>query len=150
LYALGCMLYESIVGAPPFTSASAVEIIDMHLGTPPVPASARVSGLPPELDALLLQLLAKNPHERFGHASALGDTLRALALVDPLLPAPSTPLPLDTRTQPSTLFRPPMVGRDSELTAILAALERTRSGSGGALFLVSGQSGIGKTFFTTE
>jgi serine/threonine protein kinase len=148
LYALGCMLYESVVGAPPFTSASAVDLIDMHLRKPPVPASQVASGIPPELDALLLRLLAKNPHERFGHASALGDVLGALATQCAGEPWSSNRL--STPAQATTLFRPPMVGRDDELATIWGSLEKAQSAGSGALFLVSGQSGIGKTFFTTE
>src|SRR5213076_315424 len=86
LYALGCMLYESVVGAPPFVSRSGTKIIDMHLALAPEPARMRVAGVPPELDQLLLRLLAKNPRERFGHASALATTLASIA--DELEPAP--------------------------------------------------------------
>lgn len=146
LYALGCMLYESVAGALPFVSASGAEIIDMHLRKPPVPVSQLASGVPPDLDALLLRLLAKNPYERFGHASSLGRSLSALA--DAI--SPSRPNSATTEIQPTTLFRPPMVGRDGELAQVLECLEKARSSSCGALFLVSGQSGIGKTFFTTE
>lgn len=148
LYALGCMLYESVVGTPPFASASGVEIIDMHLRRPPVPASQLAASVPPELDALLLRLLAKNPYERFGHASALGAVLGGMA--DALSPAPTPRRAARPSAQPTMLFRPPLVGRDRELAIVEAGLHRARHGASGALFLVSGQSGIGKTFFTAE
>lgn len=148
LYALGCMLYESVVGAPPFASVSGVEIIDMHLRRPPVPASQLAVGVPPELDALLLRLLAKNPYERFGQASALGAALGGLA--DALSPPGAPRRVVRASAQPTTLFRPPLVGREEELAVVVEGLHRARHGSSGALFLVSGQSGIGKTFFTAE
>ena len=148
LYALGCMLYESVVGIPPFASVSSSEVIDMHLRQPAVPASQLAAGVLPELDALLLRLLAKNPYERFGHASALGIALSGLA--DAVSPARAVPSIARATPPPTTLFRPPMVGRERELGDVLAGLDAARHASSGALFMVSGQSGIGKTFFTAE
>ena len=153
LYALGCMLYESTVGAPPFASGSATKIIDMHLTRAPVTPSRRVAGVPPALDDLLMRLLAKHPRERFGHAGPLGAELNAIA--DSLSTTPSS-IEVTTNISEATmpLFRPPMVGRDDELGTILEHAQATASAKGsrdsGGLYLVSGESGIGKTFFTSE
>jgi serine/threonine protein kinase len=149
LYALGCMLYESVTGTPPFASVSGAEVIDMHLRREPVPASQLVANVPADLDALLLRLLAKNPSERFGHASALGASLDALADVLSPVSRPRSSVPVIS-ARPTTLFRPPMVGREGELASVFAALDRARHCSSGSLLMVSGQSGIGKTFFTAE
>ena len=149
LYALGCMLYEILVGAPPFVSDSGMKIIDMHLGMAPIPPAQLVSRVPPELDELVVRLLAKNPYERFGHASALGASLASMAeaLSPTSRPTRPTLLPSESTTP---LFRPPIAGRDLELDRVMACASKARETSSGGVFLVSGESGIGKTFFAAE
>lgn len=70
LYALGCIGFELVVGAPPFVGP-ANDVIRAHLSTPPPTASAvnPTGGIPPELDAVLLKCLAKNPDDRFQSAA---------------------------------------------------------------------------------
>ncbi|MFN7975795.1 MAG: serine/threonine-protein kinase [Acidobacteriota bacterium] len=78
LYALGCMLHELLTGAPPFSDGSAGEVLRMHLDVAPSPPSRLRGGIPPELDDLVLRLLAKEPAERLGHADDVAARLRAL------------------------------------------------------------------------
>jgi eukaryotic-like serine/threonine-protein kinase len=73
LYAFGCLLTELLQLAPPFEAASAVETISQHLFIPPPPL-ARPEGaerVPPLLDKLRLELLAKHPHRRPPDAAAV-------------------------------------------------------------------------------
>ncbi|MET0390540.1 MAG: serine/threonine-protein kinase [Polyangiales bacterium] len=65
LYALGAVAYFLITGTPVFAAQSVVEVCAHHLHTTPEPPSARCGRpLPPELDRLVLQLLAKEPSGR--------------------------------------------------------------------------------------
>jgi serine/threonine protein kinase/tetratricopeptide (TPR) repeat protein len=148
LYAVGCMLYESIVGSPPFTSRNGTKIIDMHLSVVPAPASARVAGVPVKVDELLARLLAKDPADRFGHASALAASLWSIA--ETLSSAPGY-TSIAVSSEPTTpLFRPPLVGRDGELRSILDSVRNAQRASRGRMILLAGESGIGKTFLTAE
>jgi len=77
VYALGCMLFELLVGHPPFQSKG-LEIVAMHMReAPPVPSSLR-PGIPPQLDRLVLRCLAKDPAQRFDNGGALAAALGSL------------------------------------------------------------------------
>jgi uncharacterized membrane protein YqaE (UPF0057 family) len=62
LYALGCMLYEMLTGEQAFTAESPAGLVRLHLEAAPAPL--RRSDLPPALDALVRQLLEKDPARR--------------------------------------------------------------------------------------
>jgi len=64
VYALGAMAYEMILGRQPFVAESAVETMSMHITHAPVPPRVLWPEIPPALDALLLQMLAKEAQDR--------------------------------------------------------------------------------------
>jgi len=73
-YALGVMLHEMLVGEPPFTHESALLVLGMHIRSRPQPVTQlRPSGeIPADLEALILDLLAKDPTARPGGADVYG------------------------------------------------------------------------------
>ncbi len=84
-YALGCMLYEMLVGSVPFDHRRNVAKVLMgHITGRVVPITERVppSTLPPSLDTLVLRLLAKRPEQRFENMAevcqALGQEIKGL------------------------------------------------------------------------
>jgi serine/threonine protein kinase len=79
IYALGATLYEAAVGAPPFPLADPACCLQMHAHEPPPPPELRRPGLPPELSALVLRMLAKKPDDRFASYDALIDALARVA-----------------------------------------------------------------------
>src|SRR5262245_37463393 len=139
LYALGALLYELVTGAPPFTGAGAVAVVSQHLHTVPVAPSWQAPGVPPALDALILQLLAKTPAERPPSAAAVR---AALAAIEPIAEVQSAP-PIAPAT-PSAQSEGGFVGRAREMDALRAHLEEALSGQG-RLVLLAGEPGIGKT-----
>jgi serine/threonine-protein kinase len=70
LYALGCVLYESLVGEPPFAARRPAEIGFAHLTEPPPDPRERRPELPVTLVAALLQALEKDPAARPPTATA--------------------------------------------------------------------------------
>jgi protein kinase-like protein len=75
LYALGVILYELLVGIPPYVDENSVSIILKHLNSPIPTISQVISVDDPELDALIFKALAKNPDDRYQTAQAFADDL---------------------------------------------------------------------------
>jgi eukaryotic-like serine/threonine-protein kinase len=70
LYALGCIIYEMLCGVRPFDAESKVALLGMQV-TAPVPAMATKApgaNIPPEVEALVKKLLAKEASERIADA----------------------------------------------------------------------------------
>lgn len=71
LYSLGTVLFTLLSGKPPFTSNSVEESLRNLTRVPPPYVSNMVPDVPPELDRLIRQLMAKRPKERVPTALAL-------------------------------------------------------------------------------
>lgn len=71
VYSLGCVLYEILTGEPPFTGDSPVAVAYQHVREDPVPPSQRHNDISPELDAVVLKALAKNPDNRYQSAAEM-------------------------------------------------------------------------------
>ncbi|MFG2427353.1 serine/threonine-protein kinase [Streptomyces sp. NPDC048590] len=64
MYSLGCVIYQLLVGQPPFRSDTATATLYQHVDTPPVPVRQRGVDISPAFDSYLLGLLAKQPEDR--------------------------------------------------------------------------------------
>jgi len=81
LYALGCVAYWLLTAAMPFEAETQGEMLRLHAQSAPPPPSARAQQpIPPRLDALVLQCLAKEPVERPRDADEL--SARLVACID--------------------------------------------------------------------
>ena len=104
IYTLGCILYELVVGAPPFTGETG-ELIAKHQLVAPMTAKSIIGDLPEDLDALITSMLAKNPADRPQTMTAVQRALEARgalqAGVAPTL-APDASLP---RITPAAGYR---------------------------------------------
>ncbi|HSR84028.1 MAG TPA: Stk1 family PASTA domain-containing Ser/Thr kinase [Streptosporangiaceae bacterium] len=80
LYSTGCLLYELLVGRPPFTGDSPVAIAYQHVKENPVPPSQLDPEVPPWADAIVLKAMEKDPADRYQSAGDMrADIQRALS-----------------------------------------------------------------------
>jgi serine/threonine protein kinase len=83
LYALGVMLYEAVTGRLPCDGKSTLEIWEAHVRRMPRRPSELAPDVSPELESIIMTLLAKSPEERFSSADAV---IAALASESARLP----------------------------------------------------------------
>jgi tRNA A-37 threonylcarbamoyl transferase component Bud32 len=82
IYGLGLILYEMLVGQPPFTSTSAGVLMRDHVVRMPVPPSHLRQSLPRELDTIALRALAKQPGLRYQKANDFAKAVASIENVD--------------------------------------------------------------------
>src|SRR6266852_4317120 len=82
VYGLGLVLYEGLVGKPPFTSTNAAVLLRDHVVRQPVPPSHLRPSLPRELDSVFLKALATQPNLRYQKASDFATALQRIENVD--------------------------------------------------------------------
>ncbi len=138
VYALSCLAFELLTGAPPFARETVAATMEAHLREPIPAASARVAGLPREVDEVLAGGLAKRPEERFASCGAMAKAMgTALGTDTGAIPrdpqvaararprqAPPQPRPAEARTAPTAIRPRPTERRTGgrALAAVLALL----------------------------
>lgn len=108
LYALGCLLFESVTGRSPFSGSTSAALIAAHLhADPPRPSDVR-PGSPPWLDDVVVQALAKDPAERQPDAAAFAAALRRGPQGAAMGAAGATTVPMTGLTGTDTVALPPV------------------------------------------
>lgn len=124
LYALGCTMYAMLAGHPPFCRGGPVGIVHQHLHETPEPLRTRRPEVPPEVEALVSELLAKAPDQRPSDAAAVRS--RITAITEPPTPQVAPP-PVPRAAVPTSAASagvPPGAARTVPLPAPQAAVRR--------------------------
>ncbi|MGV8908699.1 MAG: Stk1 family PASTA domain-containing Ser/Thr kinase [Propionicimonas sp.] len=115
IYSAGCLLYELLVGRPPFQGDSPVSVAYQHVREVPVPPSHLDPEITPAMDAITLKALAKDPADRYQTAGAMrADITRLLAGQEVMARAPLAPVPVASAVRSGSPSA-------SEQTTVLAA-----------------------------
>jgi serine/threonine-protein kinase len=121
VYALGCVLFQTVTGHVPFERDSEIAKMYAHLTDPPPSLAEAAPSAPPALDAVVRRALAKEADDRFQSAGDLGRAARAAvtgsapaAVAGTVATGLAAPAPA---TEPSTPDGPPPSERAAQPTA---------------------------------
>ncbi len=119
IYSLGCMMYEMLMGVPPFNGKSPIQTICMHLQEQAEPFLAIRPNLQidSKLERAIFCCLEKDPDRRFQSMEDLGQNLRSISSKDERKSSKALPLPANNRSQ---------VTQSNDKTAVSGALENCR------------------------
>ena len=79
VYALACVLYECLAGAPPFHRPSEVAVLNAHLHAPPPKLTRTETDAPPALEPVIAKALSKSPLDRYATCGEFLAAARAAA-----------------------------------------------------------------------
>jgi serine/threonine-protein kinase len=102
VYALGAVLYEMLLGQPPYVGPSATAVASQRLSSDPVRPRVLDARIAPEIDATIMRALARDPAQRYPSAADLRDALRSAQGRLVARPEPATqPLIAPSRAMPA-------------------------------------------------
>ena len=80
IYSVGAVAYFLLTGQPPFSEQTVMKVLLAHAHQRPNPPSSLASGIPQDLEAVVMRCLAKRPEERFADVGQLIEALEALVI----------------------------------------------------------------------
>lgn len=110
VYSTGCLLYELLTGRPPFVGDSPVAVAYQHVREQAAPPSEIDPSLPPEIDQIVMQSLAKRVEDRYQSSAAMRSDIERYLAGRPVQAPVVEPAPVPTPTPspaPATAVSPP-------------------------------------------
>ena len=120
VYSLGCVLYEMLVGQPPFTGPTAQAVLARHsMDSVPAPHIVRHS-IPKDLEAVVFCALEKSPADRYHTASEFAEALQAVASGES--PPHTASVLQRVRRRPADWWRRVAMGASGVAVVVVAAV----------------------------
>ena len=138
LYSLGCVLFEMLAGAAPFTGVNAQALMAKRFTEDAPRLVTMRASVPWMIELVVARALARDPAERHATISEFGAALLAEISGSSVT---ATPVILG---EIASVPRVPLIGREKELGEAREFLARLATGKGGVL-LIGGEPGVGKT-----
>lgn len=88
VYATGCVVFELVTGHPPFVGDNPVSVAYQHVREDPKAPSESNRDVTPDIDAIVLKALSKNPLNRYQSAAEMRADLLRAATGRPVLATP--------------------------------------------------------------
>ncbi|MGW1373377.1 Stk1 family PASTA domain-containing Ser/Thr kinase [Streptomyces sp. NPDC002446] len=106
LYSTGCLLYELLTVRPPFVGDSPVAVAYQHVREEPQKPSNFDPEITPEMDAIVLKALVKDPDYRYQSADEMRADIEAALEGQPVAAASAMGAAGYDQDQPTTMLRP--------------------------------------------
>ncbi|MGZ4664215.1 MAG: Stk1 family PASTA domain-containing Ser/Thr kinase [Frankiaceae bacterium] len=106
VYSTGVLLFELLTGYPPFRGDSPVAIAYQHVREDPQLPSRLDPDIPPDVDAVVMKALSKNPANRYQSAGEFRADLWRAAVGQPVMATPLLPYEGATQALPATQAYP--------------------------------------------
>ncbi|MEU1806588.1 Stk1 family PASTA domain-containing Ser/Thr kinase [Streptomyces sp. NPDC019937] len=111
LYSTGCLLYELLTVRPPFVGDSPVAVAYQHVREEPQPPSTYDPEITPEMDAIVLRALVKDPDYRYQSADEMRADIEAALEGQPVAATAALgAVGYGSNDQPTTMLRPQDTG----------------------------------------
>jgi serine/threonine protein kinase/tetratricopeptide (TPR) repeat protein len=138
LYAVGLIAYQMLAKRHPFNTESITKLVDQIINQIPDPAPLNA---PPKLASVVQRLLMKSPRDRYSDADRV---------IYDLCEAANLAIPTETvEIRESFIQNAQFVGRDVELARLTKTLVELQHHHG-RLWLIGGESGVGKSRLINE
>jgi serine/threonine-protein kinase len=128
VYSLGVVMYETLTGKPPFIAKTAETLAAMHRDMSPQPPSQLNPAITPDLEQIMMKILAKEPAARYRTADQLGRVLMTFGQTHKA-PAVRLTTPQASQPDPASTLKLPTERAVFEPSPVRAPARNAREGT---------------------